>query len=508
MSQTKIINKSEDSNGYTTLRERAQTITFAKIQEILQRNVTRSPNKTFTRYTKDLIKTYIQSPASNQDTLRDISRFLCRYSMLYQKIIMYYASMPLFYHNITQINDLSKKISEKKALKDYGNILEKFSHFNIKKDGYTALYMAIRDGFYVGYMYDNGDDGMFLMPLDVQYCRIYGKNSAGEWIVYFDAGYFSQGNNSEFVEGIDGETTGLWDDVFVEGWKAYQADRRGAQWFRLPPEKTCVLLTCSDDEFMYPLPFWIPIFTSILDLLDLEQIIQSKNELENYKMIINKIPLSENGDTNTIDDFAISLELTQFFTDLMNQVLPDLVGNTYSPFDVEVINFENSNNSKDTNTLGKGIQNLFNNAGASEVVVAGGGSNPSTLAIKYSQIEDMDIVWIWVNRFESWINYYIKENIAKGYLFEIFRVTDFNKEEFVQEKKDMATLGGSALDLMAAVDGSPYKAINKLRFENAIGLKDLMVPLQTSYTQSNEVGRPTVDDDELSGSRDRTRNTE
>ncbi len=98
-------------------------MTFAKMQEILQRNASRNYNKTYTQYTKDLVKTYLQSPTANQDTLREISRFLCRNSMLYQKMIMYLASMPLFYYTITQENDFSEEIDQEKAFKDYYKVL-------------------------------------------------------------------------------------------------------------------------------------------------------------------------------------------------------------------------------------------------------------------------------------------------------------------------------------------------------------------------------------------------
>ena len=52
--------------------------------------------------------------------------------------------------------------------------------------------------------------------------------------------------------------------------------------------------------------------------------------------------------------------------------------------------------------------------------------------------------------------------------------------------KDAATLGGSALDYLTSLMGNPYEAYCKLIFENAIGIKNLMIPLQTSFTQSNK----------------------
>ena len=418
---------------------------------------------------------------------------------------MYLASMPLFHYNITQLNDLNKEIDTKKAFKKYLQTVEEFSNFDLKTHGYTALYIAIRDGFYVGYHYHT-KDAIFPMILDQQYCRIWGKDENNQWIVYFNASFFDAGNNKEFIYGVDEDGNGIWDAVFVEGYKEYKDKGRDYQWFPLPPEKTCVLLACPEDEFDYPLPWFVGLFTDLLDLLDLQQILQSKAELENYKMIINQIPFMKDGDS--VDDFAVSIDLTKVFTQLMDEISPEQVGIAYSPFKVEVVDFEKSNNATDTDRLGKSFQNLFNNAGATQLVVAGGG-NTSTLAIKYSQLNDQSNIWIVVNRYQNWINYFIKSEINSGYLFEILPITWYNREDYINEKKDLATLGGSAMDFLVASDSNPYKVLQKLRFEDALGIKDMMVPLQSSYNTSNadrKAGRPQTPDDELTDSGERTRN--
>ena len=73
----KVITKTDDSD-YSTIRERAQKISFAKVQELLQRNVSKTVSKTYTQYTRDLLDTYIQSPLNNIDSIREVSRFLTR----------------------------------------------------------------------------------------------------------------------------------------------------------------------------------------------------------------------------------------------------------------------------------------------------------------------------------------------------------------------------------------------------------------------------------------------
>ena len=428
--------------------------------------------------------------------------------MLYQKMIMYLASMPLFYYMITQANNLYEDIDQDIALKNYQKVLENFHRFSLKKDMYTALYLAIRDGIYVGFAYDDKQGGTFLMPLDVQYVRIAGKNEYGEWVVYFNAAFFDSGNNKEFVLGVDGETTyAVWNHVFIDGYNRYKSDGRNYQWFRLPPELTCVLLVGPEDEFATPLPFFLPLFIDLLDLLDLQQILQSKAELENYALIVNKIPLVDNGNSGDIDDFAISNEMIEYYRALEEQQTPDLVGVITAPFDVDKLTFNDTSHATDTDALTKSINNLFSNSGLTQTVVSGGNST-SNLAIKFAQLADQSNVWVWMNRLESWLNFYIKENIAKGYIFEFLRITWFNEDDYIQKYKDIATLGGPALDYLSVVEGDPYKAINKIRFENALGIKNEMIPLQSSYNSSStSVGRPRSDDSDLSGSAERTRNT-
>ena len=417
--------------------------------------------------------------------------------------------MPLFHYTITQENNLYEDIDQEKALKSYQKVLESFDRFSLKKDMYTALYLAIRDGFYVGFTYDDKQGRTFLMPLDVQYCRIAGKNEYGEWVVYFNAAFFDAGSNKEFVLGVDGEGTyATWAPEFIDGYNTYKNQGRDYQWFRLPPEKTCVLMVGPDDEFSYPMPHFLPLFVDLLDMLDLQQILQSKTELENYAMIINKIPLIDNGNSGDVDDFAISMEMVDYFRQLEEQAVPDLVGVITAPFDVEKLTFKDSAVAADTDTLGKSLSALFSNAGLTQTIVSGGNST-SNFAIKLAQLCDQANVWVWVNRLESWLNFYLRENISKGYILEILRITWYNEDDYIQKYKDAATLGGSALSYLSVVEGSPYKAINKIRFENALGLKEMMIPLQSSYnTSSNDVGRPVSDDSASIGeSTERTRDT-
>lgn len=493
MKETKLITKNQNENYQK--RNSAQKLTFAQLEEIIQRNVSKNVNKTYTQYTKDTVKSYLQSPATSLKYIVAISRFLERVSSLYKKILTYYAATPLFYYNLIQENDITKSLNGNKILKDYYTIAKQFNGFDIAKEMFNAIYMTARDGMYVGFMYGD-EEHSFLMPLDIDFIRISGKNKAGQWIPYFDATFFKSGNNSIFVEGLDGSGSGVWDKVFVDGWNAYQADTTNARWFMLPPERTFVMIAGSDDQFDVPLPYLSSLFISLMDLVDLEAIIASKSELENYKLLVSKIPLI-NG-SEDVDDFSLSLDLAEKFNEILEGALPDLVTAVTSPMEIDTIDFNKSNSTEDTDALSKSMQNFFNNAGVSQLVVAGG-SSTNSVGLKHALANDLSNIWVWVNRIESWLNYYIKSNISEGYKIKIHEISWYNKEEYQNLMKESACLGASAMAYLTSLGNTPYIALQQLHFENAIGLKSLMIPLNSSFTQSgSNNGRPTKDDGDLS----------
>jgi hypothetical protein len=80
---------------------------------------------------------------------------------------MHYASIPLFNYNITPTDDFTQNINIDTVSKNYQKVISEFNRFNIKREGYNALYLAIRDGFYVGFTYNEKQGQIFMMPLDV-----------------------------------------------------------------------------------------------------------------------------------------------------------------------------------------------------------------------------------------------------------------------------------------------------------------------------------------------------
>lgn len=494
------------------LYDKARTLNFDKVQQLMLQNVSKTQAKTYTQYTKENIIQYLQSPSSNIDNIREVSRFLMRYSMIYKKLIAYYATAPLYHHHITPLFDLNKGLDFGKVSKNYYTTIQRFQQINMPRENANILGTALRDGAYFGYIHDtDGKDGFWIQGLDPKYCRIAGKTSEGKYVFKMNAAFFDTGNNKEFVTESDTPTNEdgnrLWDECFVQGYEDYKNQGRDYQWFVIPPEKSMCLLVGAEDEFDVPLPYFAPLFIQLLDLLDLESLMAQRSALENYMLLVSKIPMLKNQEAP--DEFAVSLEIVQSIQELIDSALPELIGSVYTPLDVETIKFDQSNTTDKNDMLAQSVANLYNNAGASQLVVSGGASTNS-IGLKHTLQNDTANTWSWVSRLETEWNAYIKYNIADNMNFEFHRVTWYNEEEYIGALKDAATLGDAVLPYFSALHGSDYKALCSIQFENELGLKQTLIPLSTSFTQSGDgsSGAPTKSEDDLSDSGIKTRDGE
>lgn len=509
-SQKPVRETGETEEQFAVRQKLFKTTQINKFKELLLQDYTKnSTNRSFTQFTKALVKQYLQNPYSYKDQLREVSRYLYRVSTLYKKIILYYASMPTYNYMVTQKIDFTKDFDADKIIKNYQNLLKRLQTFNFEHEFTTAIALELRDGLYCAFVYSLDDNSIFLHILDPQYVKLVGKNEAGQWIVFFDATYFTKGNNVQFVEGINGDTSGCWDQVFIDGYKAYQTDSQNNRWFMLPVERTITSICGMDDEYDIPTPFFSGVFIGLLDLLDYEQVVADKTALENYILLVSKIPINE--DSGIVDDFAISLEMVQAMQELIDAAVPALVGTAYSPMDLEVVQFNRSNSTEDVDILSNSIKNLFEQTGAPQLVV-GGGASTSTAAIKQSIAYDSSLSFWWLNRLCRSFQYYVDKNITEDYMIRFHQQTLFYQDEYISRLKDGATLGAvTPLDYMTALGNTPYEAWCKLKFESMLGIRELMVPLQSSYNASDVGGRPVESEDNLSDegaeTRDQDKNT-
>lgn len=475
----------------TSTKKYAQILDFATLQNILTQNVGKTQSKTYVQYTKEKLITYIQSPLANLDNIRDVSQYLYRISSNYRTLINYYANMPLYSYNVIFKNeDWTKTPKSKDFINDYQTLCKRLQIMGLKNLSPKIIATCLRDGIYCGFTYDD-ENSFFINDLDPKYYKISGITEGGTYIVKFNAAYFDSSDNKEFLYGINNDGEGTWDKIFVQGYEDYKSKGRDFQWFELPPERT-ICTICGEDPVV-PLPFFVTVFQNLLDLLDYNDLIKAKTELENYVLLLSKIPLISGSDE--VNDFAVDLDLVRLSQQMIDEVAPDLCATAFSPCEVEPIFFNNKNQVDDTNAFSQAIKNLFESLGLSSALF---GDSDNSIGLRHSIRVDESLMFYQLSKLEANIKRYIKLNISENFDFYYHRATVFSQDEYISSLKDYATLGLKKLDY-ATVTSTPFEVMNSTFMENAIGINEMWKPLSSSYTQTdNDSGRQTKKDDELS----------
>ena len=125
---------------------RPRMLNFEEAKQLLLQNVSKSTSRSFTQYTKSLVKQYMQNPQTNKDRIRGLSQYLFRSNTLYRKIILYYACMPTYNYYLTEKIDLTKTYNASKSMKNYNAIIQKMQQINFKSEFAQMIALAILNG--------------------------------------------------------------------------------------------------------------------------------------------------------------------------------------------------------------------------------------------------------------------------------------------------------------------------------------------------------------------------
>jgi hypothetical protein len=491
------------------------TIDYAALKRLLQQNVSKTQTRSFVTYTKDKIRTYLQNPLTNLDNIRDVSQFVYRVSNIYKKIIWYYADLPLYSYNlIYNQKDWSAPGALSDFIKTYQKTATRLQQWNMPQEMSRVVASALRDGIYTGFIYDD-KKSIFIQSLDPKYVKIKDVTAKGTYVVSFDAAYFNQGNNKELIYGAQDtsdnyiETDSVWDEVFKQGYEAYLKDMN-QRWFELPMEKTICIIAGDDPNL--PLPAFLACLPDILDLIDYSQLIRDKTELENYVLLLSKIPLIPS--TKEVDDYAISSEMITTIQKGIDDIVPDLVGTVFSPCDLEPIRFDR-NDQTETDIMAKATKSLYDFLGVSQVVFNNTGTTASAIAA--SEKGDELVSFELLQRLQSNMERYIYLNISKDYTFRFHHITCFNEKDYLDNLKNQASLGLPVKFDYATADGTtPYEVMNKTYMENVFDFQNLWKPLVSSYNTSSSAttdttstgGAPQKDSGALTDSGEQTRDSD
>ena len=440
---------------------------------------------TYSSYTKENIIRWLQAPSSNEKNLRNASIYLYLSSMQYQRLINYYANLPIWAYIISPLNfdaskyenDEKKKDSFRKQLLKVSNALELM---NIPETYRNVLNVALREGAYYGVRWQDGMTS-FVQKINADYCQI---TSISDGIFLY----------SVDMSKISEEKLAFYPEVFREMYNKYKST--GSQWQEVPAEySVCVKADATIVD--YTVPMFAATMPSLYTIGNTEALHETQDELNNYKMLAGKVPCDANGRPLMSED-----DVTIWYNHISN-ALSEQVGLALSPFDLKGIDFETNGTIAEIDTISRANQNFWSTAGTSGLLhgLANDNSGVTKLAIKNDENYIIGIL----KQIERLLNYYLKTQFSGTQKFKItiLPITIYNRDEYVKMYKESVPFGIGKSYYMASL-GIPQSDIAGLSYleNDAINIDDKLKPLVNSHNASSDElngnGRPNSDDDEIS----------
>lgn len=451
------------------------------------RDVTKTATKTVSAFSKDSLRTYLQNIGSNARNLRNLSRYLYYRCHAYYRWIMYNATMfDLSCRSVIPKYDMVKGGDKNKTLKSYYNTLTVLDEMNVQYEFLKALTVAFREDVFYGCAYYTEGEGMFILPLDPDYCTINGIFNDGSYSFAMDMTYF---RSRQFE-------LEAWGEPFVSMHRDYESS--GAKYQTMPPEYS-VCLKSRPETWDLEVPVASGLLNSIIGLIDIEDIQAIADEAEIYKMLW--IELQTIGED--VDDWRIDPSIVvEYFNRMINEALPDYVSAAIIPGKLESISFDN-NKVDEVNKVTKTTEALFNSAGGAQILNSASisGTTAFTAAIQADTELAISALLPQLQAITNRLLYnYVGKDAAKVKFFE---VSVYTKGEFQKKLLEGATYGTPTILAYNACNHFSELDTMALNFlENeCLDLHSKFIPVQSSHTTaggSETGGAPEKDADEIS----------
>lgn len=458
---------------------------FAQMQKQMLLDLTKnaSASVTYTRYTKEQLLGYMQSPKSNERNIRNASIYMYDASSQYRRLILYYAQMPLWAYTLSPLGFDPTKIKADTFRKAYFKATAQAETMNLKHEMSKALTIALREGVLYGAQW-SGTNSYFIQRINPDYCKLTSIFD-GTWMYAVD---FSKIKEEELI---------LYPPEFTTLWNAYKST--GQKWQEIP-DSISFCLKADETTSTYSVPPWASTLPMLYDIETFKSLQETASEIANYKIIGMQIPVAEDG-TPKLD-----FDLAQQYYQQMVSVLPPYVGVAMAPMTMQSFAFERSGGLSDVDTVSRSEEQFWREGGTSPLLF-GSADNDTAGALKLSVSADEEIVFGLMAQCERLVNRILKTmSGTQKFKISFLPVTVYNKADWVSHYKDAATLGIPVKSAYAAVLGlSPGDVMGMNYVEMELLGMGQLTPLNSSYTKSGDGGRPKSDDGDLTSAGEQTR---
>lgn len=472
-------------------QEYAQVVNDLKFAKLAQASIwntldlSTKPNPTYTRYTKEKILSYMQSPAANEKNIRKASVYMYDASSQYRRLITYYANILTWAYILTPLNYSSENVNKDSFKKQYLKTTSYLNVLNLKHELEKAMKVLLREGVFYGASYST-KDSFFIQPIPAEYCSVNGViNGCFTYVVDM-----SQIRENKLT---------LYPPEFTTMYNTYQ---KTGEKYQEVPDSISFCLKADDTTTGYSIPPFAATLPMLYDIETYKSLQVTASAIANYKMITMKVPLDSKSHLP-----VMSFDEVQKYYNQVGANLPEYVGLASTPFEVDSVDFEKSGGVDSVDIVSRAEEQFWQEGGTSSLLF-GSPDGKTAGALELSIKTDEETMFAIQVQVERLINKMLLSMTGtQKFKITFLGSTIFNQKDMIALYKEAATLGipgskSAYASLLGIVPGD-IQAMDMMEMD-VLNMGNL-TPLQTSYTTPGEAGAPKKDATDLTDSGDATR---
>lgn len=446
---------------------------FEKVQEALKLiDPTKNVSRSYNTFDKTKLRTYMKNPIAQYKNLRNLSKYLYYRSSVYRRLIWYNATMiDTNARSVIPLIDLNKGGDKKKVLKAYYDTLTVLENMNTQLEFLKAYIIAWREDVFFGTAFYD-DTGYFILPNDPDYCKVSGAYYTGDLSYMMDMTYFTK--HQDMIEWIG--------EPFKSMYAEYQRDTTNNRWLPMPDEY-CVCFKVNIDDLEVPLPPYINLFNSLINLADLEDIQAVADEQQIYKMITATIPHSD--DKDAVDQFLIDPNTAIDYYNKLVESLPDYIAAAITPIPLDVLTF-GDDQATDVNKIENATKTVFNTSGGAQLLNSSSISGTTAWqgAIKFDEKYATASL---LPQTQAYLNRFLSYHISNPAKVKLLETSPYTKSVLKKELLEEATYGLPTALTVNNLNGFNELETMSLNFlqSEVLNITESFKPLQSSHTQSS-----------------------
>lgn len=427
----------------------------------------------FPKFTKESIIHLLENPAAHEKAIRRAIRYIYGASSHFRRLIQYFVSLSDFAYVVEPYNIDPAKANVRTMGINYRKVLKTLSSMSIKTQFPKILTVCVREDVFYGTFREMGDN-IVVQQLNSDYCKIT-EIEGNVANVTFDFRYFD----------VHPEELEFFDEEFRVLYKQYQQDTLHP-WITLSSPNSFAVKAAAD-IWQFAMPLFAGILGELYDIEEYKRLALNKAALENYAMLLMKIPMTDTG------EWGIDLDKAKEFWGNLDAVLPEEIGSVLSPMPIDKISFER-NHADENDTIANAEQNLFTAAGVSSLIF----NNPkaSANALLLSIKADQSLTYGIVKSIGDVVNRYIQSHgYGKNFKINFLDISCFNRKEAGDAYLKACQYGVPMISYYCASQGLGQAEIDSMSFleTQVMKLQDIFRPLQNSSQMGSTINNPSGD---------------